>query len=314
MKDFINSFGSGEFIIIIAIVVAILIALVILIYLEKRTKFKNREDDTDFDNDDVESYNNDVVANEVITSSVRIDIPIEPVIDEPIYFEEPINNDEFFEEYDEIITEEPIKEEPIIESNPVVFEPDPVIQEPIIYETPIIIETPAPVIEEPEEEIYYEVEDDIKTTIESVKNKLIRDDLELNGPTKFEIEQEEKSVISYDELKKVNYDLSTASDAILGEDGDEPISIDELYNKYKEEKIQKQEANKDQIEKPEEVKKFKNTTFISPVFGVYNQHKKTEIKESDDIEKTVDLKDLEMEIRKTEEFLKDLKKLKGKLD
>ncbi|MDD5979852.1 MAG: hypothetical protein PUC23_01915, partial [bacterium] len=61
-----------------------------------------------------------------------------------------------------------------------------------------------------------------------------------------------------------------------------------------------------------ESKKFKNSEVISPVFGI----KRDVIykKEYNELGETINIKELDMEIKKTEEFLKELKKLKSKLD
>ena len=60
------------------------------------------------------------------------------------------------------------------------------------------------------------------------------------------------------------------------------------------------------------IEKFKNSQVISPVFGV----KRDVIykKEYNELGETIDIKELDMEIKKTEEFLKQLKRLKDKLD
>jgi len=61
-----------------------------------------------------------------------------------------------------------------------------------------------------------------------------------------------------------------------------------------------------------ESKKFKNSEVFSPVFGI----KRDVIykKEYNELGETINIKELDMEIKRTEEFLKELKKLKSKLD
>ena len=166
--------------------------------------------------------------------------------------------------------------------------------------------------------------DQAKKTLEEVTKKLVEEDeFDIAGPTSFEMEQEEKSVISYDELKKINYDIDEVNDNLLLDQGNEPITIEELYKKHLEEQAddidenpifisENQEEAKESHEEKIDNKKFKNSEVISPVFGVYNKN----YKEVKDINNKKDVKehDLELEIRKTEEFLEELKKLKDKLD
>ena len=93
----------------------------------------------------------------------------------------------------------------------------------------------------------------------------------------------------------------------------EPITLDELYKKNIDDLIEKQEEkinsfNKEQLN--EEPKKFKNSSVISPVFGIKsdNEYKKLEAY------KRSDVRNIEDEIKKTEEFLSELKKLKERIE
>ena len=60
----------------------------------------------------------------------------------------------------------------------------------------------------------------------------------------------------------------------------------------------------------EEPKRFKNSSVISPVFGIKsdNEYKKIETY------KNTNVKNIEDEIKKTEEFLSELKKLKERIE
>lgn len=166
------------------------------------------------------------------------------------------------------------------------------------------------------EVVYQEdiTEQEAKKTLEEVTKKLVEEESDIIDHTHFEREQEEKSVISYEELKKINYNIDEVNDGILADEGDLPITIEELYQKH----LEEQETTLEELENPvfvepeEEVKKFKNSDVISPVFGIYNKNIVKEQKK--DLNKEVEMQDLEIEIRKTEEFLKELKKLKNKLD
>lgn len=172
------------------------------------------------------------------------------------------------------------------------------------------------VVEQYEPTIYYKdevTEEEAKKKLDDAYEKLSNEE-ELIAHTNFEDEQEEKSVISYEELLKVSNDVDQRNDLLLMDEGTEPITIEELYQRHIEEQEQENDSVLDNPEFiDEEPKRFKNSEVISPVFGVYKNVVKTKYTD-DELEKTVNLEDLEVEIRKTEEFLKELKKLKNKLD
>ncbi len=199
------------------------------------------------------------------------------------------------------------------------YEEDILEEEPIVKQiTPSVINDTINDVEEYKEEVVYAKEKTVleaKKELEDITRKLVEQEMQDNliGKTAFEEEQEEKSVISYEELIKSSYDIDEKNDALLKDEGTEPITIEELYKKHLEENEPKEEV----LDNPifvEEPKKFKNSALISPVFGIYSSAPK-KVKQSEEyLERTMDLEDLELEIKKTEEFLHELKKLKNKLD
>ncbi len=140
-----------------------------------------------------------------------------------------------------------------------------------------------------------------------------KDDEDIITKTDFERLQEEKSIISYEELKNASFDIDTVNDQLLEDQGDEPITIEELYKMHEE----AQDVDPVELDNPiftetvKEVSKFKRSDVISPVFGVYNKDYNNY--SVDKFYNTMDLKDIEQEIKKTEEFLEELKKIKNKL-
>lgn len=180
-------------------------------------------------------------------------------------------------------------------------------------------------LEEPKDKVYYAPNE---TTVEEAKEKLeevtkrLIDDVpsELIDHTNFENEQEEASIISYEELIKASHDIDQKNDRLLEDEGEAAITIEELYKRHQEEQsiIDGIDAVNDKVgvSNPvfeEEPKKFKNSEVISPVFGIYTGEvkPKTVLKEMD---KEIGPKDLEDEIQRTEDFLEELKRLKNKLD
>lgn len=172
--------------------------------------------------------------------------------------------------------------------------------------------------EEDKQEVVYvankPTEEDAKKELEEAAKKLVYEEKnDLIGPTFFEKVQEEKSIISYDELLKANLDPDELDNYRVEDEGNEPITLDELYKKNIDDLIEKQEEkinsfNKEQLN--EEPKKFKNSSVISPVFGIKsdNEYKKLEAYKSSNV------RNIEDEIKKTEEFLSELKKLKERIE
>ena len=182
--------------------------------------------------------------------------------------------------------------------------------------------------EEPVEEVKKEPEEpksaivtSQEPVIENVEEKVptMEEEVEM-----FESSQEEHAIISVDELMKASENITDEEIEEYEDDGNEPISIKELEALYKsvEEpvkvEIKVEEENKTTLPefdlkvKPAseayEGKEFKNSSVISPVFGL----KTTE--ESIMLEQTANLDKLNEEIRKTNEFLSALKELRKNLE
>lgn len=136
----------------------------------------------------------------------------------------------------------------------------------------------------------------------------------------FENEQEEKSIISYQELLNSVKEKKEVEEKVI------PIKI-ELDNNTKDD-------NESVIDKEELSKNFKNTDFISPIFGKQNNKIKyptvpklddnssivdefdLEIKESKErkLESIIDTSKLENEMLKNDAFLKALKEFRKNLN
>ena len=171
--------------------------------------------------------------------------------------------------------------------------------------------------EEDKQEVVYvttnKTEEEAKKELEEAAKKLVYEEKnDLIGPTFFEKVQEEKSIISYDELLKANLDPDELDNYRVEDEGNEPITLDELYKKNIDDLIEKQEEKINNFNKiqEKEPKKFKNSSVISPVFGIKNdnEYKKLEAY------KSTNVKNIEDEIKKTEEFLSELKKLKERIE
>lgn len=151
-------------------------------------------------------------------------------------------------------------------------------------------------------------EDNSKIDIEQVISQLQRDiEEQKNGIKRFEDEQEEKSIISYQELfEQTQKEISN-----------QEVKAEPINNKI------------ENIENEQPIKKFRNSEFISPIFGRVDndikyptipsfrekeEEEKPQPIETIEIEKTIDLKPLQEEIKKNEEFLNMLKEFRKNLE
>ena len=284
MQEIIDYLGENTILIIFGVIVLIIVALVIIILIERRSKKKYLEAFSS-----LEKY------------------------------------EEIEEDFEQINLEENIEKPIVMEDTP--------------KEMPVEVE------QKKEEVVYQETlsKTEAKKAIEEAAKKLVYEEQnDIIGQTFFEKMQEENSIISYEELISKNIDVDYENDKVLEDEGNEPITIDELYSYKEENTIESVEEEKTKEEEKQykinvvdetslpkideqpkekeemvyyvnsESKKFKNSEVISPVFGI----KRDVIykKEYNELGETINIKELDMEIKRTEEFLKELKKLKSKLD
>lgn len=131
----------------------------------------------------------------------------------------------------------------------------------------------------------------------------------------FEEEQEEKAIISYQELlnavkKNVN-EVTDSKEVETKEERDalEPVIL-QTENKIKEEKKEEPKTNK-----------FQNSEFISPIYGRVNNDVDypkiksfEEEKKEEDLEKTIIMPKLSSNIDSNDEFLRILKEFRNNLE
>lgn len=304
MEKITNLLNENGVLVIIGIIVVIVFLLFIILLIERKNKLKYNKEYTLQEN--LEDYDGDIEDN----NNISLDKNKDNKHLEDILKIKELENIEKTDKVDKVDKNVPAEEEHII------------------YKEEKTPKEAKKAIEEAAKKLVYEEQSDIVT------------------PTFFEKMQEENSIISYDELMSKNLDFDLSNEQVLEDDGNEPITIDELYkfhekddkedtdfdkldvsNDEKSYKINAidedsvidsfKDSSKDDDDKMvyyvnSESKKFKNSQVISPVFGV----KRDVIykKEYNELGETIDIKELDMEIKKTEEFLKQLKRLKDKLD
>ena len=212
----------------------------------------------------------------------------------------------------------------------------------------LLAETPAIEIEsleeldevfEQEELVYTDIEPDQETA--KLELKKIQEELNKHETieetqnivlTNYEEQQEEAAIISLDELLKKGKEMYEKNEITQYEDeGNEPISLQDLERKYGEKKENYDEPfiieevvpeNTEKVEIEEliieeeakvevkEEKKFTISPVISPIYGLQSVPSVSEL----ELENTADYEKLDEEIKKTNDFLNTLKELQNKLD
>ncbi len=219
------------------------------------------------------------------------------------------------------------KVEPVAVQTPA---PKPVVQEQKAEEKTEVVEIAHAINDELIKEEIEEKEADlhkvnaVQEDLQELLNKSIDEEIALH-----EDEQEKKAIISVEEFNKISdslYDNNEQVQMAYEDEGNEPITIDELYNTREMKTVKLDDFNSVKIEEKPVVineadikkledlppialeKKFKSSPFISPVFGI------SETKDNLELEQTANLEKLNDEIKKTNEFLKTLKELQKNLD
>lgn len=252
----------------------------------------------------------------------------------------------------ESVASSPIEVEPVVVSvkeNPVNTNDSIMLNDKFEEKVEVVEPTVITPVESPkneEEVIKYKdevyTESEAKAELERITEelkKLENEDKEENIElTKFETEQEENAIISLDELIAKGKTITEQNEVTqYQDDGNEPISIQELEERYRKEKDQvevleveeepKTEKSKlsidDFLSAKEKVPSIneayteKKSTYhpspiISPIYGIEEEpvKKNTTL----ELENTANYEKFDEEIRKTNEFLSKLKELQQKLD
>ena len=252
----------------------------------------------------------------------------------------------------ESVASSPIEVEPVVVSvkeNPVNINDSIILNEKYeekveVLEPEVITPVESPKNEEEvikyKDEVYTESEakaelERITEELKKLENEDKTENIEL---TKFEEEQEENAIISLDELIAKGKTITEQNEVTqYQDDGNEPISIQELEERYRKEKEQVEVLEVEEEPKTEKPKlsiddflsakekvpsineayNEKKSTYhpspiISPIYGIEEEpvRKNTTL----ELENTTNLQKFDEEIRKTNEFLSKLKELQQKLD
>ena len=242
-----NLFTQNEIWLMIGVVSVLLVCISILTIFDIKEYFKNKKvsiDEADFKEEfkEKEEPVSKVVVEEVVDKEIPDEVLINDVKNEDIFLEE--MEDEKFD----------------------VEEVNVVKEEPILSKTDTVVKT--------------NVETNIESNVKEKKKLDILEELEeleANLPNKkddvtnFEMEQERTAIISLDELMKKSDELYDSNEVMQYDDGNEPISIDEvikMFNRDLEEEKEVPIIMQDIVEEKEPYSKKETIPFISSVYGI----------------------------------------------
>lgn len=176
-----------------------------------------------------------------------------------------------------------------------------------------------------------EIKPETKRDLESVDLELVLEKMqeEVSKPKNeimsFEEEQEEKAIISYQELlNAVKKNVSEVTqprhseDSVVSKNEVESILEDNVLEPIV---LQENIPVKEQVKEETRTSKFQNSEFISPIYGrVNNEVEYPKIKSFDDsdkeedLEKTIVMPKLDSNIDSNDEFLRILKEFRNNLE
>lgn len=349
MQDIIDFLATKEVLIVLGILGVILIIYFACSFIDllkrKETKKKLK--------------NNTAELNRLVEEVAQLEAMEEPLpkVFETVIPENLESTTEFMvpqvmEETTETIQEEPVESSVVfkngftspIEVQPVVVKQEATEVAPVeevelsaLYDSPVEIteveEKPKLEVTQPIEKIEYKEEVYTQTEAQAELERITEElqkasEAEKNiDLTDYEMAQEENAIISLEELLQKGQTLTASNEITQYEDeGNEPISIAELEQRYQaEKKLEVQEKETVVEEKKEQVSLFdmhtapykttngyKPSPIISPIYGIEEQHLTTPT--SLELENTANYEKLDEEIRKTNEFLNQLRELQKKLD
>lgn len=234
-------FSQKELLLMIGIVGTLLVIISILTIIDIIEYVRGKKKVNIINDENIKVEKEELVSNKIDIVEVE---DKQPNINEEIH----ISDMDFEEELDPLIEE--IDE-----------------KEPVDNVEPIIIE------EKPDEIKVQKINNNVEISAqEQLEEALNTIPNEMDAITKFEEEQERTAIISLDELKNKTDDLYNSNEIVQYDDGDEPISIEEIMNKFnkKEEVKEESDIQEEKIVKEERpIYTHKETTpFISMVYGI----------------------------------------------
>ena len=267
-------FSQNEIIIMIGVVSVLLLCISILTILDIREYLKSKKVVVELEDDSVSIQENS--EEETKLEPIEVTIHEDKVPDEVmINVTKNSNNDILLEEMEEEKYETKVDDNVLIQDikeetvEPVINE----IKEETAYIEEVHDEVLEPIVEKKEKK-KLEIYEDIDEFEENLPNKL--DDV-----TNFEMEQERTAIISLDELLAKSDELYNDNEYVQYDDGNEPITIDEVISRFRKESepvsvavkedtapipVVMKEIEEDEVLVPYERKEA--PPFISSIYGI----------------------------------------------
>ena len=214
--DGVNMFSQNELILMIIVVSVLLVSIIILTILDIKEYKRNKNNEL-----------NELEEEKVISEDDEIMVSKDDMIQVEEVKEKPIQEEIHEEPLEVAITNEVdnIKPEPFFEEIESEEYEENIPEPEISYQT--YVENKPEVEKEEKTDINAELEK-IENTIEPDSEKVI---------STFEEEQERTAIISLDELMKKTDTLYSENEILQYDDGNEPISLDEVLNMYNKENV-----------------------------------------------------------------------------
>lgn len=267
-----NMFSQQEILLMIGVVSVLLVSITVLTILDIREYMKNKK--------------NPIL--EVEDNEEMVSVDTSPVVTHAIEEKKVEQGDiEVFEvsDKDEVHVSKMDKEELNEIVEPLMIEvPEEKIETQVVNALP---ENNVIKVNLPEEAHFEEIVEPIKketlsVQVNEVNNTSLEEELNkaaiVPEPedmiTSFEEEQERTAIISLDELMQKSDELYSDNEYVQYDDGNEPITIDEVINRFNENNIQEEvsvpEVMKNIVSEPKKelYTEKKTTPFISPLYGL----------------------------------------------
>lgn len=240
-----NMFTQNEILLMIGVVSVLLVCITILTILDIKEYLKNKKGIKE-----EVSFGEEFKEKEEPVTPVIVEVQEEKKIPDEVLVSDVKNEDIFLEEMEDEKFDTPVK---VAKVEDLVI---PKVENVIVEETP-------------KEKKRLTVLDELEEFESNLPNK--KDDI-----TNFEMEQERTAIISLDELMKKSNELYGNNEIVQYDDGDEPISIDEVIKRFNREndivevKEEKEvpEIMQNIVEEKELYSKKESIPFISSVYGI----------------------------------------------
>ena len=237
-------FSKTEIIVMASILAFILLVIIVLTILDIIDERKSRKQNV-VEKEEIEQEVNVVEQKEEVVAPIALNTNnVETVqIVENNQLEVNVDNETFIiEEEQDVVEIEEIEvldfDEPIIEmkeelTNNVVNIVESVEVSKVEEVSSLVqFQEFAPVEDESNILVIEDEQERAKEELRRIEEELEKQESFENTITNFEIEQEENAIISYDELIKVSDKLYDQNQVVQYDDGDEPITIDEVIKRF----------------------------------------------------------------------------------